>query len=115
MEKLTSQSLSWRQWGSNYAIHVNAQVTIGAYGTPAHVQPLAPMAARRAFCSSVVLPDGSVLVVGGQVNPDPKSLNDEPPLMPHPLDVPYNHLMLCECMLAGHQSSVCHLREAVRS
>ena len=31
------------------------------------MQRLAPMAYPRAFCNSVVLPDGSVLTVGGQV------------------------------------------------
>ena len=39
----------------------------GDYGSTASVQPLGPMHYTRAFCNSVVLPDGTVLIIGGQV------------------------------------------------
>ncbi len=42
-------------------------ITIGAYGVPATVQPLPPMHYQRAFHNSVVMPDGKVLIIGGQV------------------------------------------------
>ncbi|KAI4146407.1 MAG: hypothetical protein L6R39_003467 [Caloplaca ligustica] len=52
----------------------NARViTIGAPGTTASVASIAPMANRRAFHNSVVLPDGKVLVVGGETHPVPFS------------------------------------------
>ncbi len=46
--------------------HANI-VTIGAYGATASVQQLAGMHYPRAYCTSVVLPDGKVLTMGGQV------------------------------------------------
>jgi len=46
--------------------HANI-VTIGAYGATASVQPLTGMHYPRAYCTSVVLPDGKVLTMGGQV------------------------------------------------
>ena len=42
-------------------------ITIGAYGTKPTVKKLASMHFTRAFCNSVVLPDGTVLTMGGQV------------------------------------------------
>ena len=42
-------------------------ITISAYGVKATVQPLPPMNYPRAFHNSVVLPDGKVLIMGGQV------------------------------------------------
>ena len=59
------QSLSAAQ-NSDATNHANI-VTIGAYGAMASVQPLAGMHYPRAYCTSVVLPDGKVLTMGGQV------------------------------------------------
>ena len=42
-------------------------VTITRYGVNATVQQMPPMNYPRSFPNSVVLPDGKVLVVGGQV------------------------------------------------
>ncbi|KAL9598135.1 MAG: hypothetical protein Q9219_004691 [cf. Caloplaca sp. 3 TL-2023] len=52
----------------------NARViTIGAPGTTASVASVASMAYARAFHNSVVMPDGKVLVVGGESYPVPFS------------------------------------------
>jgi galactose oxidase len=56
---------------------VNTQATRRAYvvditagpGAPATTTRVSDMAYARAFCNSVVLPDGTVLVVGGQQHP----------------------------------------------
>ncbi|KAL8652816.1 MAG: hypothetical protein Q9210_002465 [Variospora velana] len=48
-------------------------VTIGSPGTTASVAAVGSMANRRAFHNSVVLPDGKVLVTGGEVRPVPFS------------------------------------------
>ena len=46
--------------------HANI-VTLGDYGTNASVQALTGMHYPRAYANSVVLPDGKVLMMGGQV------------------------------------------------
>ncbi|KAL8939590.1 MAG: hypothetical protein Q9216_003270 [Gyalolechia sp. 2 TL-2023] len=52
----------------------NARViTIGSPGTAASVATVASMAYARAFHNSVVMPDGKVLVVGGEAYPVPFS------------------------------------------
>ena len=38
------------------------------------MQALGPMHYKRAFCNSVVLPDGTVLVIGGQVSTEGPTL-----------------------------------------
>ncbi len=46
----------------------------GHLGPPPTVTQLSPMHFTRGFCNSVVLPDGQVAVLGGQVSgvsPDP--------------------------------------------
>ncbi|KAI4276113.1 MAG: hypothetical protein L6R35_006231 [Caloplaca aegaea] len=48
-------------------------VTIGSPGTTASVAAVGSMANRRGFHNSVVLPDGKVLVTGGEVRPVPFS------------------------------------------
>ncbi|KAI4222625.1 MAG: hypothetical protein L6R36_006013 [Xanthoria steineri] len=50
-------------------------VTIGAPGTTASVAAIGNMAYARAFHNSVVMPDGKVLVVGGESYPVPFSDN----------------------------------------
>ncbi|KAL8723388.1 MAG: hypothetical protein Q9225_000304 [Loekoesia sp. 1 TL-2023] len=50
-------------------------ITIGAPGTTASVATIASMANARAFHNSVVMPDGKVLVVGGEAHPVPFSDN----------------------------------------
>ncbi|KAL8734093.1 MAG: hypothetical protein Q9181_003322 [Wetmoreana brouardii] len=50
-------------------------VTIGAPGTTANVAAIGSMANARAFHNSVVMPDGKVLVVGGESYPVPFSDN----------------------------------------
>ena len=42
-------------------------ITISKYPQPATVVKLAPMAYARAFHNSVVTPDGTIFVFGGQV------------------------------------------------
>jgi len=51
----------------NATANANIVTLTGDYGSTASVQPLGPMHYTRAFCNSVVLPDGTVLVMGGQV------------------------------------------------
>ena len=46
--------------------HANL-LTISSYGTPVAVQALTGMTYPRAYANSVVLPDGKVLTMGGQV------------------------------------------------
>ncbi|KAI4193236.1 MAG: hypothetical protein LQ348_002919 [Seirophora lacunosa] len=48
-------------------------ITIGSPGTVASATAVGSMANRRAFHNSVVLPDGKVLVTGGEVRPVPFS------------------------------------------
>ena len=51
----------------NATANANVVTLTGDYGSTASVQALGPMHFTRAFCNSVVLPDGTVLVMGGQV------------------------------------------------
>ena len=48
-------------------------ITIGAPNMPATVTPIASMAFARAFANGVALPNGQVLIVGGQTIPAPFS------------------------------------------
>ncbi|KAL8838366.1 MAG: hypothetical protein Q9170_002173 [Blastenia crenularia] len=48
-------------------------ITIGAPGTTATVAQIGNMANARAFHNSVVMPDGKVLIVGGETHPVPFS------------------------------------------
>ena len=48
-------------------------IIIGNYGTPASVTTVSPMANARAFANGVVLPNGQVLIMGGQNFPVPFS------------------------------------------
>ena len=47
--------------------HANLLTITGGYGSAVSVQPLAGMTYPRAYANSVVLPDGKVLTMGGQV------------------------------------------------
>ena len=54
---------------SSYATaNANVITLTGDYGSAASVKALAPMHYTRAFANSVVLPDGTVLIMGGQVS-----------------------------------------------
>ena len=47
--------------------HANLLTITGGYGSTVGVQPLTGMTYPRAYANSVVLPDGQVLTMGGQV------------------------------------------------
>ena len=64
---------------SSFASARAHRIDIG--GSSVQVQALAPMAYSRAFASSVVLPSGQVLVLGGQTYPEPFS-DDNAVLVP---------------------------------
>jgi hypothetical protein len=63
-----SQTASGTTYATNSAYLID--ITAGVNQTPA-VTKLAPMSYQRAFSNSVVLPNGSVVVVGGQSIPEP--------------------------------------------
>lgn len=64
----------------DYASNAAYAIDIGAgFGAMPTVTKLAPMAYKRAYTSGVVLPDGSVVVIGGQSSP--KTFLDATPMM----------------------------------
>ena len=67
-------SVSSCSQNSNATATVNVVTLTGDYGSTASVQALGPMHYKRAFCNSVVLPDGTVLVIGGQVSTEGPTL-----------------------------------------
>ena len=73
-------------------------ITIGAYGVNATVQPLPPMNYQRAFHNSVVLPDGKVLIMGGQVLAHYESRYPGSPSWPYaacPISTSASKLRIC--------------------
>lgn len=64
---LRTQSLCMRWSQGEYATRNANLITIKAFGSIASVQQLPQMHYQRAFHNSVVLPDGKVLIMGGQV------------------------------------------------
>jgi type II secretory pathway component GspD/PulD (secretin) len=56
-----------RQGAGNVASNQANIVTIPAYGGFASVQPVSPMAYNRSYANSVILADGKIIVLGGQV------------------------------------------------
>lgn len=51
-------------------------ITVGGVGSKLHVETINPMWSRRIFANSIVLPDGTVFIVGGQAYGNPFFDND---------------------------------------